>query len=72
MQMAKDPMTDQQIADALGVTRQRAAQIIEEALRKLRYEMKKRGLRADDIFDVVPVDWTADGRAGSRSTPDDH
>ena len=64
------PMNEQEIADALGVTRQRAHQIIEDALRKLRYEMKQRGLKADDIFNIVPVDFNLDGRNG-RSTPED-
>lgn len=64
------PMNEQEIADALGVTRQRVHQIIEDALRKLRYEMKKRGLKADDIFNIVPIDFNFDGRNG-RGTPDD-
>ena len=43
-------MTQQEVADALGTTRQVIQDIEKRALRKLRNELHKRGYTLDDFF----------------------
>jgi len=43
-------MTQQEVADALGTTRQVIQDIEKRALRKLRNELRKRGYTLDDFF----------------------
>lgn len=43
-------MTQQEVADALGVSRAAVADLEKKALRKLRIELQKRGLTLKDFF----------------------
>jgi DNA-directed RNA polymerase sigma subunit (sigma70/sigma32) len=43
-------MTQQEVADAMGITRQAVQDIEKKALRKLRTELNKRGLTLNDFF----------------------
>jgi DNA-directed RNA polymerase sigma subunit (sigma70/sigma32) len=43
-------MTQQEVADAMGITRQAVQDIEKKALRKLRTELHKRGFTLDDFF----------------------
>jgi len=43
-------MTQQEVADAMGITRQAVQNIEKVALRKLKTELHKRGLTLDDFF----------------------
>jgi len=43
-------MTQQEVADALGTTRQAVADIERKALRKLKVALSKRKLTLDDFF----------------------
>ncbi len=45
-------MTDAEIAEALGCSRQRVSQIAIEAMGKLRREFARRGVVAGDFYDV--------------------
>lgn len=44
-------MSDAEIAEALGVSRQRVSQIAIEAMGKIRREFERRGIRGADVFD---------------------
>ena len=44
-------MTQQEVADAFGVSRAAIADIEKRALRKLRNELKRRGYTLKDFFD---------------------
>jgi len=44
-------MTQQEVADALGITRAAVADIERRALNKLRNELRKRGITLGDFFD---------------------
>ena len=44
-------MSDAEIAEALGVSRQRVSQIAIEAMGKIRREFERRGIRGADFFD---------------------
>jgi len=44
-------MTQQEVADAFGVSRAAIADIEKRALRKLRNELRRRGLTIQDFFD---------------------
>lgn len=46
----RDGMTNDEIAKALGISRQAVSQTVQKALVKLRHEMRRRGLRASDLF----------------------
>jgi predicted HTH domain antitoxin len=41
------------IADELGISRQRAAQLVEQALRHARDELARRGIRPEAFFDSL-------------------
>jgi DNA-directed RNA polymerase sigma subunit (sigma70/sigma32) len=43
-------MTQQEVADAMGITRAAVQDIEKRALRKLRNELRKRGLTLNDFF----------------------
>lgn len=43
-------MTQQEVADAMGITRQAVQDIEKKALRKLRVELHKRGFTLNDFF----------------------
>lgn len=63
-------MTHQEIADIYGTSRA-AIQLTEKnALRKLRVELKKRGITAEDFFggmnELRNNDWYASKRKGNR------
>jgi len=45
-------MTDAEIAEQLGISRQRVSQIAIEAMDKLRREFARRGVVAGDFYDV--------------------
>lgn len=45
-------MTDAEIAERLGISRQRVSQIAIEAMGKLRREFARRGVVAGDFYDV--------------------
>ncbi len=45
-------MTDAEIAEQLGISRQRVSQIAIEALEKIRREFARRGVVAGDFYDV--------------------
>ena len=45
-------MTDAEIAEQLGISRQRVSQIAIEAMGKIRAEFARRGIRAGDFYDV--------------------
>ena len=47
---APDGMTQQQIADVLGVTRVAVQQMEAKMLEKLRKELLKRGIKREDFF----------------------
>lgn len=46
----RDGMTNEEIAIALGVSRQAVSQTVQKALVKLRRELRRRGIRASDLF----------------------
>ena len=43
-------MTLQQISDIEGVSKQRVAEILENALRKMRIVVQKRGIKMEDLL----------------------
>ncbi len=45
-------MSDAEIAEVLGVSRQRVSQIAIEAMDKIRREFERRGIVASDFYDV--------------------
>jgi len=45
-----DPMTLQEIADIEGVSKQRIAEILESAMRKVRKALLIKGLKLEDIL----------------------
>jgi len=45
-------MSDAEIAEVLGVSRQRVSQIAIEAMEKIRREFERRGIVASDFYDV--------------------
>ena len=45
-------MTDAEIAEQMGISRQRVSQIAIEAMDKLRREFARRGVVAGDFYDV--------------------
>lgn len=45
-------MTDAEIAEQLGISRQRVSQIAIEAMDKIRREFERRGIVASDFYDV--------------------
>ena len=45
-------MSDAEIAQALGCSRQRVSQIAAGAMRKIRAEFERRGVVAGDFYDV--------------------
>ena len=45
-------MSDAEIAKALGVSRQRVAQIAAQAMNKIRAEFDRRGIVASDFYDT--------------------
>ena len=45
-------MTDAEIAEQLGISRQRVSQIAIEAMNKIRAEFARRGVVAGDFYDV--------------------
>ena len=44
------PMTQDEIADQLGMTRQSVQYILEKAYAKMRAEIKRRGIKPDDLL----------------------
>ena len=48
--MQNEPMTLQQISDIEGVSKQRVAEILENALRKMRIVLEKRGIKSEDLL----------------------
>ena len=48
---APDGMTQQEIADVLGVTRVAVQQMEAKILQKLRQELLKRGIKREDFFE---------------------
>ena len=48
---APDGMTQQEIADVLGVTRVAVQQMEAKILQKLRQELLKRGIKREDLFE---------------------
>ena len=48
--MLNEPMTLQQIAEIEGVSKQRVAEILESALRKMRKVLLTKGLKLEDIL----------------------
>lgn len=46
--------TLEEIGDAFGVSREAIRQIQDNAFRKIRRELFKRGIKASDFFDVKP------------------
>ena len=48
--MNNEPMTLQQIADIEGVSKQRIAEILESAMRKVRKELFKKNIKLEDIL----------------------
>ena len=46
----RDGMTNDEIAKALGISRQAVSQTVQKALIKLRRELRQRGIRASDLF----------------------
>jgi len=47
--MQNEPMTLQQISDIEGVSKQRVAEILENALRKMRIVLQKRGIKMENL-----------------------
>lgn len=45
-------MTDAEIAEQLGISRQRVSQIAIEAMDKIRREFERRGIVASDFYDT--------------------
>ena len=45
-------MTDAEIAEQMGISRQRVSQIAIEAMEKIRREFERRGIVASDFYDV--------------------
>jgi DNA-directed RNA polymerase sigma subunit (sigma70/sigma32) len=45
-----EPMTLQEISDIEGVSKQRVAEILANALRKLRIALEKRGIEMEDLL----------------------
>ena len=50
LSVERDGMTNEEIARALGISRQAVSQTVQKALIKLRHELRRRGLRANDLF----------------------
>lgn len=50
LSVERDGMTNEEIARALGISRQAVSQTVQKALIKLRHELRRRGLRASDLF----------------------
>jgi DNA-directed RNA polymerase specialized sigma24 family protein len=50
LSVERDGMTNEEIARALGISRQAVSQTVQKALIKLRHELRRRGLRAADLF----------------------
>lgn len=48
--MNNEPMTLQEISDIEGVSKQRIAEILENALRKMRIVLQKRGIKMEDLL----------------------
>lgn len=48
--MSNEPMTLQQIAEIEGVSKQRVAEILETAIRKVRKALAAKGLKLEDIL----------------------
>ena len=48
--MSNEPMTLQQIAEIEGVSKQRIAEILESAIRKMRKALATKGLKLEDIL----------------------
>lgn len=48
--MNNEPMTLQEIADIEGVSKQRIAEILESAMRKVRKELFKKNIKLEDIL----------------------
>ena len=46
----RDGMTNEEIARALGTTKQAVSQTVQKALLKLRRELHRRGISASDLF----------------------
>ena len=46
----RDGMTNEEIAKTLGISRQAVSQTVQKALLKLRRELRRRGIRASDLF----------------------
>ena len=46
-------MTLEEIADMMGITRERVRQIEKKALAKLRIKLRKKGLELDDLIGVM-------------------
>ena len=46
----QDGMTNEEIARALGTTKQAVSQTVQKALLKLRRELRRRGISASDLF----------------------
>ena len=46
----RNGMTNDEIAKALGISRQAVSQTVQKALVKLRRELRRRGIRASDLF----------------------
>ena len=44
-------MTDAEIAEQLGISRQRVSQIAIEAMGKIRREFERRGITAEDVLE---------------------
>jgi predicted DNA binding protein len=47
----EEPKTLREIAKELGISHQAVTEIIERAMRKIRQELFKRGIKADDLID---------------------
>jgi predicted DNA binding protein len=47
----EEPKTLREIAKELGISHQAVTEIIERAMRKLRQELFKRGIKVDDLLD---------------------
>lgn len=49
--MSDEPKTLREIGDELGISHQAVTEIIERAMRKIRQELFKRGIKLDDLLD---------------------
>lgn len=48
--MSNEPMTLKEIAEIEGVSKQRVAEILESAMRKMRKALATKGLKLEDIL----------------------